>query len=786
MKALNKIGITGFTEEDVAKLFDAYDANRNNAIDYKEFVGSLFGNVSIKGKEKNEETKPQVTESVKKSREGRSNKEYIDRENLNQILQRIRDKLASRGVRGIISLGKAFKIMDDDNSHSLDINEFVKASRDYRLDMTEEEARKAFKAFDRTGDGTIDYDEFLRVVRGNMNNFRRKFVDQAFNIMDKDKNGHLDINDIRGVYNAKFHPDVKAGKKTEDNVLLEFLETFEQHHNLFTGESADHIITREEWIEYYENVSMSIDDDKYFELMMNNCWKINGASTTKNDKKGWSDKQDNTNSKSQNLQQNYQSKRQQTLETENNAQRTTQSNYNPTNGTNCNDTYEKRNKSHFEFTDTQSNAKKTGVELILEKFRSKVVSRGGRGMIGLARQFKIFDDDNSKSLEYEEFAKAIKDFRVDMSTSEIKMLFNYFDVDGNGSVNYDEFLRTIRGEMNDTRKKVVKLAFNKLDLDRSGVIELNEIKQIYSVKKHPEVISGKKTEDEVYGEFIETFETHFNVRSKTNKDRSVTLEEFMEYYNNISCSIDSDEYFDLMMTNAWNLKGQKNNNAMEKGTVSNDSPSVKNLDIHEGKRIWLKSQYKAQFSGGSVADNAPFGTTKDPINYSTNLRPQTSQAKKSKDASVNKLREKLAARGTRGILGIRRAFKIADDDNSHTIDLREFIKMMKDFRIGIEEEDAKKVFNIFDRDGSGFIDYDEFMRGIVGEMTDSRRNIVKKAFEKIDKNGNGVIELNDLSGVYNAKKHPDVISGKKSEEEVLGEYLDNFEMHYSLLVNIIY
>jgi Ca2+-binding EF-hand superfamily protein len=54
---------------------------------------------------------------------------------------------------------------------------------------------------------------------------------QAFELMDKDGSGELDINDIRGTYNARMHPDVKSGKKTEDEILLEFLETFEAHHN---------------------------------------------------------------------------------------------------------------------------------------------------------------------------------------------------------------------------------------------------------------------------------------------------------------------------------------------------------------------------------------------------------------------------------------------------------------------------------------------------------------------------------------------------------------------------
>ena len=48
-----------------------------------------------------------------------------------------------------------------------------------------------------------------------MNANRKAIVAKAFAIMDKDGNGYLDYNDIKGVYNASFHPDVKSGKKTE-------------------------------------------------------------------------------------------------------------------------------------------------------------------------------------------------------------------------------------------------------------------------------------------------------------------------------------------------------------------------------------------------------------------------------------------------------------------------------------------------------------------------------------------------------------------------------------------
>jgi hypothetical protein len=54
------------------------------------------------------------------------------------------------------------------------------------------------------------------------------------------------------------------------------------------------------------------------------------------------------------------------------------------------------------------------------------------------------------------------------------------------------------------------------------------------------VTTGKKSEDEVLAEFLKTFEIHHNVLYGNSTDGTVTLEEFIEYYNNISCSIDND------------------------------------------------------------------------------------------------------------------------------------------------------------------------------------------------------------------------------------------------------
>ncbi len=63
------------------------------------------------------------------------------------------------------------------------------------------------------------------------------------------------------------------GKRSEDNVLYEYLDTFEAHHALRHPGSSDRKIDLTEWLEYYDMVSSSIDSDDYFELMITNAYK---------------------------------------------------------------------------------------------------------------------------------------------------------------------------------------------------------------------------------------------------------------------------------------------------------------------------------------------------------------------------------------------------------------------------------------------------------------------------------------------------------------------------------
>ena len=110
----------------------------------------------------------------------------------------------------------------------------------------------------------------------------------------------------------------------------------------------------------------------------------------------------------------------------------------------------------------------------IEYLRLQCLARGAAGIKGLARTFKIMDDDNSKALNYKEFKKGLNDYGVFLDDEKVwracavvvvflasnsgesnhssllaalqsyKAVFDQFDVNHDGTLDFDEFLQKLR------------------------------------------------------------------------------------------------------------------------------------------------------------------------------------------------------------------------------------------------------------------------------------------------------------------------------------------------------
>jgi Ca2+-binding EF-hand superfamily protein len=82
-------------------------------------------------------------------------------------------------------------------------------------------------------------------------------------------------------------------------------------------------------------------------------------------------------------------------------------------------------------------------------------------------------------------------------------------------------------------------------------------------------------------------------------------------------------------------------------------------------------------------------------------------------------------RGVRGLIGLKRQFKIMDSDESGALDFGEFKKALDDYKVGCTQEEAQQVFEVFDRNRDGTINFEEFMSAILGDLTDYRVALVR-------------------------------------------------------------
>lgn len=325
----------------------------------------------------------------------------------------------------------------------------------------------------------------------------------------------------------------------------------------------------------------------------------------------------------------------------------------------------------------------------------------------------------------------------------------------------------MKGDVSLERIKLISQVFDKIDQDQDGIITVSEAKMNYHTRNHPDVKTGRKSEEELTAELVETIEA-FKILKGEFGDPKLTRQDFLAYFRNFSAAIPDDNLFANILTSCFKLVSE---NPLPQGTYAGLG-GKKSYDPAKKDKYGL---------------NTPFGTCDEPVDYSKknqNSSTVNGSSNINSQETLKAFRTKIKGRGVNGILSLGRMFRIVDDDNSRKIELNEFVKVLNENRFDLNVNDAKKLFALFDHNRDGVINYDEFVRTIVGEMNERRKNIVKRAFQKLDRNSNGVIELDDVKGVYNARNHPEVRAGKKSEDQILGEFIDTFEVQMATLVNI--
>lgn len=279
------------------------------------------------------------------------------------------------------------------------------------------------------------------------------------------------------------------------------------------------------------------------------------------------------------------------------------------------------------------------------KFKLAVQQKGGVGLRSLKVIFKRMDFNGSGTLDIGEFEQALASFGLFPKKVELQAMMKYYDINGDGSVGYEEFLNGLRDDLTPRRKNMVLKAFSMMDKSGEGIITVSDICQIYDVSRNPDFIEKRLTKDQILINFLNQFDG-----ARGNNDGKVTLDEFLDYYKDLSMSLPSDEYFVQMMESTWQCP-EDDNTAQTQQTVGHLLREVKTRIFELARR--------------------------DP-----NL--------------------------------LRKIFNDFDTNQSGALTIDEVTNLIAKLQISVERKYVYPFFKVVDADNSGSVEFEEFQAYILG------------------------------------------------------------------------
>ena len=317
--------------------------------------------------------------------------------------------------------------------------------------------------------------------------------------------------------------------------------------------------------------------------------------------------------------------------------------------------------------------------------------------------------------------------------------------------------------------------FLQLDDYKEGFIEASRCAMRYNASNHPEVVAGRMNAEKAQKEFLELFDV---------LDGFVTEDSFTDYYTVIGSSIDSDQYFELLIRSTWTRKDlsiEEKESAESAASVSVSTIASRNrcrardpssiptaagvkLNIKEGKGHsdvlgWLGHDDSSQFEG-----------------HKERYRQTRRDPNQGESLIINNLRKELVQRShINGYIALERTFRRACG-RTKTLPLCDFIRVIKELGLCMTDTESRVLFDYFDVKGMGLLDYREFIAGIRPRLSKSRLDLVVTAFKYLDREGAGIIDASLVISAYDPSGHPDVFLGVKTPEEVMEEWLSTFDV----------
>ena len=368
------------------------------------------------------------------------------------------------------------------------------------------------------------------------------------------------------------------------------------------------------------------------------------------------------------------------------------------------------------------------INKIISKINKIFIEYGRKSFFNFIKQFKYYET-NDNLITRNNFRKVFTNFNIKLSSEEIDSIFTKFGIDFSKNFLYHEdFIKYISIKyLNKKRDDLIKYIYSVLFKKKGKYnddISIQFLRDEYNPKNNYFI----KDETDNYLDFIDCLEIyHFCYRGY--KYDIFNQKEFVEFYRLISFLVPNDNDFIDLISNEWRI------------TINNFNNNFLQKEICDTKIIQKEGNY-----------------------FLINLKNE------------------LIRKGVKGLLSLHWNFMTFCSDVSK-ITLNDFINIMNLNNINFASNEFKDLFNYFSNN-SEYLDFNRFIRFFKKELNESKLDIVEKIFLSLkydNSEENEEIPLSLIKNRYKAKRHPDVIGHRKTEDEKINEFKESFDINYNIL-----
>lgn len=659
INSILRTGITGFSHNDLEKLYKSYVSNPSDSINYQNFCDYIFGRENV-GKIsyaniRNNKMKNDMRDNnyyirnnfqnIDLNKYNRNylnkNREYENVSNKNQgnnyelLIEKLKEKINTNNGMTYYTLIKNLKANEEKLSQTVSLDELSISLQQLHLNISSNDIYELFNYLDSEKIGRISTSDILNLITEPINEKRTIYLVKVFKSIDSDKKGEISINKLKNIFNAKNHPDVSDNIRNEDEIYNQFcytLDIFIRFNNIL-----NYSINLEQFIDYYSGISPSIKEDEEFQKILEKVWDV----------------------------------------------------------------------------DKKQKEKKKFYNIIYKNNYENYPEDSEMGINSL-----FFGESHTERPKYDYNYDYLDEFYKSSQDINIRNKYNKNINKNNNNIKNHLRSKTNVDLVQDTLERKAILNFNTLNNNK--------------------ITNSKR---------------YFGQESDNIKENNGKRIFKKKRYNPIT-----DEFI------------QENNSFNTGHNIVNDL--IKKDQIKKENEILIKEEINPEIEEYN---------TKNKKIYNFN----TFNSKIKENESLVKFRKLLVSLGTKSIFRFQKMLSIYDRDNSGFISFDNFYTIFQSNYIDIPLVDIKSIFGLFDNNNNEKqinsaseykIKYDLLLKSIIGNISIKRRALIQKVFDSFSRDKNGKILISDMKNRFNPSRHPDVLKGSKTENKILGEFLDFLEI----------